>query len=102
MIVWVFPILAACGIFLAYVLKIYLSNTNLNHAKLYGSVIFNGLFVVPYIDIIENNNFPFLGYRPETILEHPSIGWIAFFCILAHSTALPVKRKVKWWFFQKK
>ncbi len=102
MIAWVFPILAACGIFFAYALKIYLSNTNLNHAKFYFCIIFNGFFVVPYIEIIENNHFPFLGNKPETISEHPFIGWIAFFCILAHSAALPVKRKVKWWFLPEK
>ena len=102
MIVWVFPALAACGIFFAYALKIYLSDTNLNHAKFYFCLIFNGFFVVPYIDIIENKNFPFLGYQPDTVSEHPFIGWIAFFSILAHATALPVKRKVRGWFFAKK
>jgi hypothetical protein len=101
MIVWVFPVLAVCGIFSAYFLKVRLSGSNLNHVKLYSCLIFNGFFVVPYINIIENNDFLFLGYRPEIISEHQFIGWIAFFSIFIHSFALPAKRSVKWWFSRK-
>lgn len=101
MIVWIFPILAVCGIFFAFLLKIRLSGKNLNNIKLFFCLIFNGLFVVPYIDIIENNDFLFLGHRPEITAEHPFIGWIAFSCIFIHSLSLPAKRKVKWFFSRK-
>ena len=101
MIVWVFPVLAVCGIFFAYFLKIHFSGNNLNSIKIFLCLLFNGLFVVPYIDIIENNDFLFLGRRPEILSEHPFIGWIAFICIFIHSFALPVKRKVKWVFSRK-
>lgn len=99
MIFWVFPILAACGIFFAYLLKVRLSGSNLNHFKLYSCLVLNGLFVVPYMDILQNNYFLFLGHRPEIIPEHPFIGWLAFVCIFIHLFSLPVKRKVKWWFW---
>ena len=101
MIVWAFPALAVCGMLFAYSLKIYLSGNNLNNIKLFFRLIFNGLFVVPYIDIIENNDFLFLGHRPDIISEHPFIGWIAFSCIFIHSFSLPVKRQVKWLFSRK-
>ncbi|WP_313000935.1 hypothetical protein [Pseudomonas sp.] len=101
MIVWIFPILAVCGVFFAYLLKARLSGKKLNSIKLFFCLTFNGFFVVPYIDIIENNNFLFLGHRPEIIAEHPLIGWLALSCILLHSFSLPVKRKVKWFFSRK-
>lgn len=98
MIMWVFPALAVCGIFFAYCLKIHFSGSGLNKSKLFFCLIFNGLFAVPYIEIIENNYFPFLGYRPDIMSEHPFIGWLAFACIFIHSFSLPVKRNVKWLF----
>ncbi|WP_238399323.1 hypothetical protein [Pseudomonas chlororaphis] len=101
MILWVFPVLAACGIGVAYFLKVRLSGSDLNYARFYFCLVLNGLFVVPYMDILQNNDFLFLGRRPEIISEHPFIGWIAFACIFIHLFALPVKRKVKVWFSQK-
>ncbi|PWY48563.1 hypothetical protein DK261_11625 [Pseudomonas sp. RW409] len=101
MILWVFPVLAACGISVAYFLKVRLSGSDLNYARFYFCLVFNGLFVVPYMDILQNNDFLFLGYRPEIISEHPFIGWIAFSCIFIHLFALPVKRKIKGWFSRK-
>lgn len=98
MIVLIFSALAACGVFLAYFLKIHLSGRNLTHAKLYFCLILNGFFVVPYINIIEHNDFLYLGSRPDIISEHPIIGWIAFVCIFLHLFSFPVKRNVKWWF----
>ncbi|QTT88523.1 hypothetical protein [Pseudomonas chlororaphis] len=98
MIVWGFPILAAFGISAAYFLKARFSGSDLNYARFYFCLAFNGVFVVPYMDILQNDDFLFLGHRPEIISEHPFVGWIAFSCIFIHLFALPVKRKVKGWF----
>lgn len=98
MIVLFFSALAACGVFLAYFLKIHLSGRSLTPAKLYFCLILNGFFVAPYINIIEHNDFLHLGSRPDIISEHPIIGWIAFACIFLHLFSFPVKRNVKWWF----
>ncbi|PMY38029.1 hypothetical protein DMW99_30075 [Pseudomonas chlororaphis] len=98
MILWVFPVLAVCGISVAYFLKARFSGSDLNYARFYFCLVFNGLFVVPYMDILQNDDFLFLGHRPEIVSEHPFIGWVAFFCIFIHLFALPVKRKVKGWF----
>lgn len=95
MIAWIFPILAVGGISAAYAIRVRLSGSNLNNTKLYFGVAFNALFVVPYIDIVQNNDFPYLGYRSDIISAHPFIGWIAFGCIFLHSLACPVKWKVK-------
>lgn len=97
MIAWIFPILAVGGISSAYALRIFLSGSNLNSIRLCLGIAFNALFVVPYIEIIQNNNFPYLGYRPDIISDYPFVGWIAFFCIFLHSFACPVKWKVKCW-----
>jgi hypothetical protein len=98
---WAFFALAAFGVFCAYFLKINLSGSNLNHAKLYSCLVFNGLFILPYMDILQNNEFLFFGHRPDVISEYPLIGWIAFICIFIHLFALPVKQNVKWWFSRK-
>ncbi len=95
MIVWLFPLIAACSVSAAYFLKIRLSGEDLNHTKLYFGLAFNALFAVPYIDIVQSNNFPFLGYRPDIISEHPFIGRIAFICIFFHSFVCPMKWKIK-------
>lgn len=95
MIAWIFPIAAIGGVFVAHVLKRRLSNNNLNHARLLFALAFNALFVIPYINIIENKEFPFLGYRPDLLLKYPFIGWISFSCIFLHSFACPMKPRVK-------
>jgi len=97
MIVWVFPSLAVCGILFAYGLKTHLSGRHLNNRRLFFCLFFNGLFVVPYIDIIQNNEFLFLGHRPDILSAHPFIGWLALVCIVIHSLCLPVKHTVKGW-----
>lgn len=91
MIVWVFTILAIFGVCAAYLLRYWFSGKNLSVAGLYSCVVFNCFFAVPYIMIIEDNDFVFLGSRPDIILEHPSIGWIAFVCVFMHSFAVPTK-----------
>lgn len=96
MTLFFFLILVSLGIFTALYLKTRWSGSDLNHTKLYLSLIFNGCFVVPYIDLIKNNDFLFLGNRPDITADHPLIGWIAFTCIFIHLYALPVKRKIKW------
>lgn len=101
MILWAFPVLAVCGIWLAYLLKIGVSGKNLTYTKFFLCFVFNGFFVIPYMDILQDNEFLFLGRRPEILLEYPFIGWIAFCCIFIHLFALPVKREVKWWFSRK-
>jgi hypothetical protein len=101
MIVWFFPLIAACSVSTAYFIKIRLSGENLNHTKLYFGLAFNTLFAVPYINIVQHNDFPHLGYRPDIISDHPFIGWIAFICIFLHSFACPVKREVKCWLSKK-
>ncbi|CAN2977053.1 hypothetical protein METHPM2_410043 [Pseudomonas sp. PM2] len=56
-------------------------------------MIFNGFFVVSYIEVIKYGEFPFFGIRTDFIVQYPIIEWIAFFGILAHGFALPVKWK---------
>lgn len=101
MIVLIFPVMAACGVFLAYSLKIHLSGCNLSYTKLYFCLLLNDFFVVPYINIIQHDDFPYLGHRPDIISEHPFIGWIAFVCVFLHLFSLPVKRNVKGWLSRK-
>ncbi|MHC8394938.1 hypothetical protein ACYZT8_14965 [Pseudomonas sp. LB3P93] len=101
MIVWIFPLIAILGLTTAYFLKIHLSGDNLNHTRLCLGLVLNALFVIPYIDIVENNKFPVLGYRPDIVSDNPFIGWIAFASILLHSFSLPVKYEVKFWFSKK-
>jgi hypothetical protein len=86
--------------FFAYFLKVNLSGSNLNHVKLYSCLVFNWISVAPYMGILTNNRFLFFGYWPDIIIEHHFVGWIAFICIFIHLFALPVKRKVKWWFHE--
>jgi hypothetical protein len=101
MIAWFFPALALFGVSTAYLLKIHLSGDKLNHTRLCVGLAFNALFIIPYIDIIENNKFPALGYRPDIISDHPFIGWVAFACIFLHLFAHPVKWEIKLWFSKK-
>jgi len=101
MIVWVFPLFSILGVTTAYFLKIHLSGNNLNHTRICLGLVFNALFIIPYIDIIENNKFPVLGYRPDIILDNPFIGWVAFICIFLHLFAHPVKWEVKFWLSRK-
>ena len=101
MILLVFPVLAACGIFVATFLKVHFSGGDLNYVKLFFCLIVNGMFVVPYMDILQGDDFLFLGHRPEIVSEHPFIGWIAFVCIFIHVLLFPVRRNVKWWFSRK-
>lgn len=91
MIVWIFPVLATFGVCVAYFLKYLLSGKDLGLVGLFSCVFFNGFFAVSYINIIEEDDFVFLGNRPDLIVEYPFIGWIAFVCILLHTFALPIK-----------
>ncbi|KAF2395275.1 hypothetical protein [Pseudomonas frederiksbergensis] len=101
MIAWLFSLLAVLGVTMAYLLKIRLSGDNLNHVKLCLGLAFNAIFIISYMDIIENNKYPFLGYRPDIILDNPFIGWVAFVSIFLHSFACPVKWEVKFWLSKK-
>ncbi|MGF6127735.1 hypothetical protein QF019_002946 [Pseudomonas frederiksbergensis] len=101
MIAWIFPLLAISGVVTAYFLKTHLSGNNLNYTKLCLGLVFNAVFIIPYMNIIENNKFPFLGYRPDIILDDPFIGWVAFACIILHLFARPVNQEVKCWFSKK-
>lgn len=96
--VWTFPLFAAWGILCAYTLKIRLSGGNHFLVKFFLCLIFNGFFATTYLNMIERDNFLLLGHKPEIILNHPFIGWIAFFCIPIHAAALPVRWEIKWWF----
>ena len=51
-----------------------------------------------YIEVIKYGEFPFFGIRTDFIIQYPIIEWIAFFGILAHGFALPVKWEVRRWF----
>jgi hypothetical protein len=86
------------GVVGAYVLKAKLSGEGLNTFKLFLCVMFNGFFVVSYLEVIKYCEFPFLGVRTDIIIQYPIIEWIAFFGILAHAFALPMRRKVRRWF----
>lgn len=91
MIAWLFPILATLGVSAAYLLRYRLSGPKLGAVGLYFCVVFNVFFAVPYINIIEKNEFVFLGVRPDIMEDYPFIGWVAFVCVLLHSFALPYK-----------
>lgn len=82
----------------AYTLRARLSGEGLNSLKLFLCLIFNGFFVVSYIELIKYCEFPFFGVRTDFVIQYPIIEWIAFFGILAHGFALPVKWKVRGWF----
>ena len=86
------------GVWSAYALKRRFSGYDLNHIKLYSCVVYNGYFVVSYIEVIKYGEFPFFGIRTDFIIQYPIIEWIAFFGILAHGFALPMKWKVRRWF----
>lgn len=81
------------GVVSAYALRTRLSGEGLNSLKLFLCLIFNGFFVVSYIEVIKYGEFPFFGIRTDFIIQYPIIEWIAFFGILAHGFALPVKWK---------
>lgn len=93
-----FPLFATWGILCAYTLKIRFSGTEYFLAKFLLCLIFNGFFAITHLSMIEENNFPLLGYNPDLISNYPIIGWIAFFCIPAHAGALPVRWEIRWWF----
>lgn len=101
MIVWVFPIIAICGVAIAYWLKFYLSGERLNSITFFSFMIFNGFFVVPYMDILYYDNFLFLGHRPDILYDFPAIGWAALLCVILHCFALPTKEKNRCWFSRK-
>ncbi|NWB67838.1 hypothetical protein [Pseudomonas sp. I8001] len=86
----------------AYALKVKFSGGNLNHVKLYFCLIFNGFFVITYMDVIKYDDFLYLGYRPDITVGYPIIDWIALIGMLAHAFALPMKWKVKRWFLNDK
>jgi len=86
--VWVFVM---GGVVFAYFLKIRFSGDKLGYIKLYACLLVNGFFVVSYMDVIQYDQFLFLGYRPDLLVSYPSIGWVMFFGMLAHAFALPMK-----------
>lgn len=98
---WFFLFLVITGAAASLFLKSCLSGNRLNSKKLFCGVIFNGLFAIPYINIIERSEFLFLGIRLDIVLEHPSIPWIAFAGLLLHLFALPSKSSHGWWFPRK-
>lgn len=49
------------GVVSAYALRTRLSGEGLNSLKLFLCLIFNGFFVVSYIEVIKYGEFPFLG-----------------------------------------
>lgn len=101
MIIWIFPLIAVASVTAAYRLKFCLSGESLTLFKLYSSLAFNGLFAIPYLNIVENDCFMFLGHRPDIAKDYPIIGWIALFSALAHAFALPVSWRLGGW-MQKK
>ncbi|WP_103734774.1 hypothetical protein [Pseudomonas sp. GZJR-8] len=86
----------------AYALRSRLSGEGLNSLKLFLCLVFNGFFVVSYIEVIKYCEFPFFGVRTDFIIQYPILEWIAFFGILAHGFALPVKWKTSDSFERKK
>lgn len=101
MIVWIFPLIAITSVVAAYYIRHRLSGENLNLLKLYGSLAFNGLFAIPYLNIVENDRFMFLGHRPDIATDYPIIGWIALFSALAHAFALPLSWRLGGWMSKK-
>lgn len=98
MIVFWVSVFVVGGVMFAYALKIRFSGDKLGCVKLYLCLVVNGFFVVSYMDIIQYDEFLFLGYRPDLVVSYPAIEWVVFFGILAHAFALPMKWKVKRWF----
>jgi len=99
MIAFTFAVAALCGIFIAFYLKFRLSGPHLNYLSFYSCLVFNGVFVVPYIDIIQSGCFLFFGCRPDIISHYPFIGWAALVCVFIHLFALPVKKTTRRYFF---
>ncbi|MDY7563589.1 hypothetical protein QN400_00755 [Pseudomonas sp. RTC3] len=98
MIAWIFPLIVIGGIIGAIHLKICLSGNNLNATKLFFCIVFNGVFAVPYLDIIKADYFVFLGKRPDILQEFPFIGAVALVGVCVHALALPNKSKLRWRF----
>lgn len=98
MILWLFPLMAGSGICAAFYIKFRLSGDRLGYSHILFCVIFNGFFVIPYMDVLERDKFPFWGHQPAVLAENPYLGWIALVSIFIHLFAFPVKRKITWWF----
>lgn len=97
MTAWLFPVLSALGVFLAFSLRILLSSRKLGYTKFFLGMIPNMLAMRAHYKIADLNVFPFLGYRPDIIDEHIFIGWLALACFFLHASAFPVKQDLKWW-----
>lgn len=96
MIIWIFPLIVLGGIISAIHFKICFSGDGLGSIKFFSCIVFNGLFAVPYLDIIKADYFVFLGKRPDILQEFPSIGAMAVVGICAHLLALPNKNNLRW------
>lgn len=94
-------IFEALGVCFVFYLKVKLSDVNISEVKIYVGILINSVFIAMYIKIIKHDEFWLLGYRPDIFYDCIFVGWFAFFCIFAHAMAIPVGRKVKWWFSRK-
>ena len=72
MILWAFLVLAIFGISAAYLLKVHLSGSDLSYAKFYSCLVFNGFFVIPYMEILQNDDFLFDRVPGRGVTHHGS------------------------------
>lgn len=98
MTIWTFPLLAICGVLGAQFLRVRFSGEGLGCIKLYFCLAYNIIFGIIYVRIIQDDNYPFLGNRPDIAVEYPFLGWFFLICLLVHVFILPGKQKARWWF----
>lgn len=95
---WSLVLLEMCGVLLAFWLKSVLSSPRLGEVQLIFGLVVNSIFIWTYMHMIQHDDFPFLGYRPDVFECCSFAGWFTFVCIFAHGFAIPAERKVSFLF----
>lgn len=68
------------------------SGTDFSRNKLWGTMLYNYIFMFIHFDFVKNSQLPFIGQREESSIE-----WLSFFMIFAYLYALPSERNLKRW-----
>lgn len=95
---WLLVLLEVCGVLLVFWLKSVLSSPRLGDAQLIFGLVVNSIFIWIYMQMIQHDDFPFLGYRPDIFEFCSFAGWFTFVCIFVHGFAIPAERKVRFLF----
>lgn len=91
MIELLFLVVTVFAYSLVYWVRGRLAGGELNAVKLILFMVFNGFFVVPYLDVARYKIFPFIGYRPDILENYPLIGWGSLFMAIIHAGTFPTK-----------